>query len=205
MEKKDSLELVFVRHAQRDYENCGDRDPADSDLTEKGEHQCIALGRKLKDIPIDAYLTSSLLRSFKTAVGVCNAKPDKPRLEICPELIECGCTPGYYGCSEEYLRQYYSNARMCDTKLYSGDRYDFACQTTEENLIRAQKLLDYLRGRFTFGQRVAVFTHHGTIEHLIPVAIGIDKERLDLVFDDTSLSVIEYRRDGRTILRCLNR
>ena len=95
--------MIFIRHAQTDYNDIGDRDPSDGELTAKGEQQCVALGEKLKILRIDAYITSSLLRSFKTAVGVCKAKSDEPLLEICPELVECGCTPGYYGCSEEFL------------------------------------------------------------------------------------------------------
>ena len=109
MEKHDSLQIIFIRHAETDYGDIGDRDPSDGELTAKGEQQCIELGEKLKDLPIDAYITSSLLRSFKTAVGVCKAKSDMPLLQICPELIECGCTLGYYGCSEEYLNKYYKN------------------------------------------------------------------------------------------------
>lgn len=205
MEKKDSLEFFFIRHAQTQYDNIGDRDPSDGDLTEKGEQQCIALGQRLKDVPIDAYFASSLLRAFKTAVGVCNAKPDKPLLEICPELVECGCTPGYYGCSEEYLQRYYKNAKMCETKFYGTEKYDFACATHEDNILRAQKVLGYLKNRFTFGDRIAVFSHHGMSEHLIPVALGLTHWDFKLSFDNTSITVVEYHRDGSCTLRCLNR
>ena len=106
MEKKDSLEIIIVRHAETQYNNAGDRDGCDGDLTELGEKQCIELGKRLKNLDIDAYITSPLLRAFKTAVGVCNAKPDNPILQIMPEIIECGVPVGYYGCSEEYLKKY---------------------------------------------------------------------------------------------------
>ena len=101
MENKDVLEILFIRHAETDYDDWEGRDPSDGELTEKGERQCNELGIKLKNLPIDAYISSSLLRAFKTAVGVCKAKGDNPVIEICPEIIECGCTPGYFGCSEE--------------------------------------------------------------------------------------------------------
>lgn len=205
MQKKDSLEIIFIRHAETQYDNIGDRDPSDGDLTPKGEQQCIALGERLKDLPIDAYITSSLLRAFKTAVGVCNAKPDQPLLEICPELIECGCTPGYYGCSEEYLQRYYQNAKMCETMLYGTENYDFACKTPEDNTLRAQKIIGYLKDRFTFGDRVAVFSHHGMSEHLIPVALGLEHWDFKLSFDNTSMTIVEYSRDGSCTLRCLNK
>lgn len=70
MENKDTLEIIFIRHAETQYDDIGDRDPSDGELTANGEMQCARLGEKLKDLPIDAYITSSLLRSFKTATGV---------------------------------------------------------------------------------------------------------------------------------------
>ena len=60
MKNKDSLQIIFIRHAETDYADIGDRDPSDGELTARGEQQCIELGEKLKDFPIDAYITSSL-------------------------------------------------------------------------------------------------------------------------------------------------
>ena len=204
MEKRDTLEIIFIRHAETQYDDIGDRDPSDGELTAKGEMQCAELGEKLKDLPIDAYITSSLLRSFKTATGVCKAKPDEPLLEICPELVECGCTPGYYGCSEEYLQRYYKNTKMCDN-LYGTENYDFACKTIEDNDIRAQKVIDYIKKRFTFGERVAVFSHHGMLEHLIPTALGIKTHCFNFALDNISITVVEFCRNGSITLRCVNK
>lgn len=205
MENKDSLEIIFIRHAETDYNDIGDRDPSDGELTARGEEQCAELGEKLKDLQIDAYITSSLLRSFKTAAGVCRAKRDETLLEICPELVECGCTPGYYGCSEEYLRRYYKNAKMCETKLYGTENYDFACKTVEDNDIRAKKVIDYLKERFTFGDRVAVFSHHGMLEHLIPEALGIKSHCFNFALDNISITVVDFCRNGSRTLRCVNK
>lgn len=204
MEKHDSLQIIFIRHAETDYGDIGDRDPSDGELTAKGEQQCIELGEKLKDLPIDAYITSSLLRSFKTAVGVCAAKPDKPLLEICPELVECGCTPGYYGCSEEYLRQHYKNTKMCE-KLYGTENYEFGCEAFEDNIIRSEKVISYIKNRFSFGERVAVFSHHGFLEYLIPTALGVKPHIFRFSLDNISISVVEFYRDGNAVLRCVNK
>ncbi|MBP3442395.1 MAG: histidine phosphatase family protein [Clostridia bacterium] len=203
MKNQDSLQIIFIRHAQTDYADTGDRDPSDGELTARGEEQCIELGEKLKTFPIDAYFTSSLLRSFKTAVGVCNAKPDKPLLEICPELVECGCTPGYYGCSEEYLSRYYKNTKMCD-KLFGTEEYEFGCEAFEDNVIRAEKVISYIRNRFSFGDCVAVFSHHGFLEYLIPTALGVKPHIFRFALDNTSITVVEFCRDGNTVLRCVN-
>ena len=204
MEKHDSLQIIFIRHAETDYGDIGDRDPSDGELTAKGEQQCIELGEKLKDLPIDAYITSSLLRSFKTAVGVCNAKPYKPLLEICPELVECGCTPGYYGCNEEYLQKYYKNTKMCE-KLYGTESYEFGCEDFEDNIIRAEKVISYIKNRFSFGDRVAVFSHHGFLEYLIPTALGVKPHVFRFYLDNISMSVVEFCRDGNAVLRCVNK
>ncbi len=204
MEKNDSLEIIFIRHAETQYDNFGDRDPSDGELTAKGEQQCIELGKKLKSVPIDAYITSSLLRSFKTATGVCNAKSDKPVLEICPELVECGCTPGYYGCSEKYLQKYYENTKMCK-KLFDTENYEFGCEAFEDNVIRADKVISYIKNRFSFGKRVAIFSHHGFLEYLIPTALGVKPHVFRFSLDNTSITVVDLCRDGNAILRCVNK
>ena len=48
MKNKDILEIFFVRHAETEYTNIGDRDNCDGELTEKGEMQCVELGKNLK-------------------------------------------------------------------------------------------------------------------------------------------------------------
>lgn len=204
MENRDSLEIIFIRHAETQYDNIGDRDPSDGELTAKGERQCTELGEKLKDLQIDAYITSSLLRSFKTATGVCKAKSDEPLLEICPELVECGCTPGYYGCSEEYLRRYYKNTKMCE-KLFGTQNYEFGCEAFEDNVIRAEKVISYIKNRFSFGERVAVFSHHGFLEYLIPTALGVKPHVFRFSLDNISMTAVDFCRDGNAVLRCVNK
>ena len=205
MENKDVLELVFIRHAQTQYDLIEDRDNCDGNLTPVGEEQCRELGEKLKDVEIDAYLTSSLIRAFKTAAGVANAKSDKPLLEICPELIECGCSDGYYGCSEAYLQRIYPNAKMCDTKFYGTETYDFQTKTDADDMIRAQKVMDYIKSRFTFGQRVAIFAHHGMLEHLIATALGVKPHIFRFALNNISQTTIKYTREGHCILCDVNK
>lgn len=203
VENDDILSVVFIRHAQTDYKDIGDRDNCDGNLTETGEKQCELLGERLKDMPIDGYISSSLLRAFKTAVGVCKAKSDEPLIQVCPEIIECGCTQGYYGCTEEYLNKYYGKTKMIN--LFGTDGYSFGCVSDEENDLRAQKLIDYIKDNYTYGQRVAVFSHHGMLSHLVPTALGIKSRELSYSFDNVSLTEVEYRRDGKTVLKYANK
>ncbi len=204
MENKGTLKIMFIRHAETNYNDWEGRDPSDGELTSNGELQCKELGEKLKDVKIDGYITSSLLRAFKTATGVCKAMENNPVLEICPELIECGCTPGYYGCSLEKLSSYYENTKMCPN-LFGGEKYDFGCESIEDNNLRAQKIIDYIQKRFTFGDCVAVFSHHGMLEYLIPTALGIKTRDFFFALDNISITTVEICADGNRILRDVNK
>lgn len=200
----ESLQILFIRHAQTNYSDIGDRDNCDGDLTEIGEKQCDILGERLKALPIDAYISSSLLRAFKTATGVCRAKGDKPLLYICPEIIECGCTEGYYGCSEEYLKKFYNNTEMLGS-LYSPEKHEFPCQTDEDNKVRARKFIDYITKNYTYGQRVAVFSHYGMLEYLIPTALGIEPKQFSLSFENISVTEVDIAEDGTRTLKFANK
>lgn len=203
-EDNGALKLIFIRHAKPDYSDCGDRDVTDGDLDETGVAQCAALGERFRDIPIDAYFSSSLLRAFRTAAAICSAKPDQPLIEICPEIMECGTTDGYYGCSEAYLRRYYPNAKMCETKMHGLEEYAFLCSTHEENKLRAQKFIAYLKERFTYGQAVVVASHYAVSEYLVAAALGLEDPEFHFAFTYTSATMVEYFPDGVCLLRCLN-
>lgn len=203
-EDNGALKLIFVRHAKPDYSDHGDRDVTDGDLDETGVAQCAALGERFRDIPVDAYFSSSLLRAFRTAAAICSAKPEQPLIEICPEIMECDTTPGYYGCSEDYLRRYYPNAKMCETKMHGTKEYEFTCTTDEDNKLRARKFIAYLRERFTFGECVVVAAHYAICEHLVAAALGLEERDFHFAFTYTSATMVEYFPDGICLLRCLN-
>lgn len=203
-EDNGSLKLIFIRHAKPNYDDCGDRDISDGDLDETGIAQCVSLGQRFKDIPVDAFFSSSLLRAYRTAAAICREKEDQPQIEICPEVMECGTTRGYYGCSAEYLRRYYPNAKMCDTKIFGTEEYEFGCITEEENRLRAEKFVDYLKNRFTYGQCAVVVCHYAISEHLVAAALGIKERDFHFAFTYTSATMVEIFPEGYSLLRCLN-
>ena len=53
MENYDSLRILFIRHAETNYDNWEGRDPSDGELTPFGEKQCNILGEKLKNEKIE--------------------------------------------------------------------------------------------------------------------------------------------------------
>ena len=203
MENKDYLELIIIRHAETNYKDSGDRDGCDGDLTKLGEKQAVELGQRLKDTEIDAYITSPLLRAFKTAAGVCNAKPDKPLLQIMPEITECGVPVGYYGCSEEYLKKCYPNTAMCEP-LFDNENHIFGTKYYDDNSLRARKVIDYIKEAYSYGDRVVLFTHQGICAYLIRQALNIEKQTFDLFIDNTAMTKILFYRDGRILLQSLN-
>ena len=93
---------------------------------------------------------------------------------------------------------------MCE-KLYGTEKYEFGCESFEDNADRAQKVISYIKNRFSFGDRVAVFSHHGFLEYLIPTALGVKPHLFRFSLDNISVTVVEFCRDGNAILRCVNR
>ena len=200
---REILELIIVRHAETQYDDFGDRDGCDGDLTEKGEEQCVRLGKRLKDLDANAYIASPLLRAFKTGAGVCNAKPDKSVLQIMPELIECGVPVGYYGSDEAYLRKYYQNTAMCE-KLFGTAEYEFRTKYPCDNGLRAQQVIEYVKKTYSYGDRVILFNHNGFCQYLVRAALNIDKQTFDFEFENAALTVIRFSRNGKIVLAGMN-
>ena len=201
--KSDALELIIIRHAEANYESSGDRDGCDCDLTEFGQQQCVQLGERLKNIDIDAYITSPLFRAFMTAAAVCNAKPEKPVLQIMPEIVECGVPVGYYGCDEEYLQKYYTNTKMCPV-LLGLNEYNFSTKYSCDNILRAKKVIEYIKQVYSYGNRVVLFSHNGFCQYLIREALNIEKQTFDFMINNATLTKIEFYRSGQITLSGLN-
>lgn len=203
MVNSNSLECIIIRHADTNYNDYGDRNDSDWELTELGEKQCIELGNRLKDLKIDAYITSPMLRAFKTAAGVCNAKIDKPILQIMPEIIECGISAGYYGCSEEYLKKYYANTKMCQS-LFDSEQYEFNTNYACDNALRAKKVIDYIKNEYSYGKRIVLFTHKEFSQFLISEALNLGEAPFYFAMKNVALTKIEFLSDGRILLHGFN-
>lgn len=198
----ECLKILFIRHANTDYSDKGDRDNCDGNLTALGEKQCALLGERLKDTKIDGYISSTLLRAFKTAVGVCEKKREKPLINICAELIECGCTKGYYGCTKEYLDKYYDNT--AEINLFDVPK-SFGVESEDDNTLRAEKTIDYIKNTYGFGKTVAVFSHHGMLEYLIPVSLGIKPHSFSFGLENISVTEVEIYEDNSKRLSYSNK
>lgn len=70
--------------------------------------------------------------------------------------------------------------------------------------IRAEKVISYIKNRFSFGDCVAVFSHHGFLEYLIPTALGVKPYIFRFAIKNVSVTVVEFCRDRNVVLRCVN-
>ena len=93
---------------------------------------------------------------------------------------------------------------MCEN-LFGTETYSFGCEAKKDNDLRAQKFIDYLKNRFTFGNRVAVFSHHGFLEYLIPTALGVEPHIFRFSLNNISMNVVQFCHDGNVILKDVNK
>lgn len=189
------LEIFYIRHADTGGATCGDRAKCDVGLSPLGEEQCRLLGERFAGKSFDAVLCSPLVRAVKTAAAVAKRLETPPVIEIVPELIEKGTMPGYPGADMKYLERYYDRLTLCKDEIY-GKNGCFSNMTDEENTERARAVIRYLRERFDYGQRIAVFSHGSFGNSFLPAAIGVDEGDYILSVNNTSVSKIKYTSDG---------
>lgn len=194
------FEIFYFRHADTAPDNCGDRCKCDIDLSPLGEKQIILLGERFKGQSFDAVLSSPLIRCVKTAAAVASRLNGSPEIEIIPELIENGTIPGYTGTDIDIIKRYYANVRLCKDKIA-----DIKSNITdEENDERAKAVINYLKSRFSYGEKIAVFCHGSFGNHLIPAAVEMGEGNYILSLSHTSVSKIKYTSDGKQRISFLN-
>lgn len=196
-EKDNKLEIFYIRHADADAGSIDDRDKCDRDITELGELQLKYLAKRFEGAKFDAVLSSPLVRTVKTAAAVANALEDKPVIEIVPELIERGATPGYNGCGPEYLKRYYGKLKMCEDNIFGGEGTDFPNETKEDTLLRAKALVEYLQQRFDYGQKIILVSHGVFGINFYQAAMGIFNEyNFRMTTFNTAVTKIKFTPDG---------
>lgn len=199
----DRFEIYYIRHGNTSGAPCGDRDRCDVDLSPVGEEEARLLGERFKGKKFDAVLSSPLVRAVKTAAAVTKKLDGDIPIEILPELIENGSTFGYRGCDVEYLKRYYPDIFVTNGAVF-GENEPITNRNDAENDARAARLIEYLRSRFTYGQRILVFAHGSFGNHFIPAAVGIQPGDFILSINTTSVSKIKYTDDGDRRLSFLN-
>lgn len=196
---EEKLEIFYVRHGDTDLKKLDGRDTCDVDLSELGEKEILLLGERFAGRHFDAVFSSPLVRAFKTAAAVCCRLDNHPQIEVLPQIIENGSSYGYFGESEEYLSRYYDNFKYNrDLPLMYDNLED------EDNDARARAVIEYLKTRFTYGQKVILFAHGSFGNHFLSQAVEISDINFIISLNHTSVSKLKYTPDGKKRLSFSN-
>lgn len=199
----DRFEIYYIRHGDTSGAPCEDRDRCDIDLSALGEKQAALVGERFRGKRFDAVLSSPLVRAVKTAAAVAAELDGSPAIEVIPELIENGSSYGYRGCGVDYLKRYYPNITLTNGCIFGEDE-PIPNRNDEENDARAEKIIEYLRSRFTYGQRIIVVAHGSFGNHFLPAAVGMKTGDFILSINNTSVSKIKYTDDGDKRISFMN-
>lgn len=196
-ENIEKFEIFFIRHADADAGSSEGRDKCDRDITPLGELQLKYLAERFRGARFDAVLASPLLRTVKTAAAVANALEGDPVIELVPELIERGATPGYCGCDIEYLRQFYGNMKYCEDNIFGGEGVDFPNAAKQDTLDRAKALTEYLLNRFGYGKRIILVSHGVFGINFYQAAMGIFNDcNFRMTTHNTAVTKLKFTSDG---------
>ncbi len=191
------LDIFYIRHADAEKGLTGSRDKCDRDLTELGEKQLVYLAKRFEGASFDAVLSSPLVRTVKTAAAVAGALQNKPQIEIVPELIERGATPGYGGIGVEALKEYYPEIVMCKDNIFGGEGVDFPNEVKADALERAKAVIEYLLKRFNYGQKIAVVSHGAFGINFYQAAMGIFNDYdFRMTTHNTAVTKLRFQSDG---------
>lgn len=191
----EKFEIFYIRHADTSSAVEGNY-PCDVGLSDLGERQIALLADRFAGAEFDAVLSSPLIRAVKTAAAVAKKLAVRPVIEIVPELIEKGTMPGYGGAELSLLSRYYDSLTLCPDRIYGDENGAFSNMTDEENAARARAVITYLKNRFGYGKKIAVFAHGSFGNSFLPAALGIDEGDYILSINHTSVTKIKYTADG---------
>lgn len=173
--------------------NTGEKICDDPELSMLGHEQAARLALRMKNIHLDAIISSPHIRAVETAAET--AKLKGMEIELFPLLFEVGTCPGYEGMGLDVLKKVYPRITM-----YS-DGKTYPLSVTEENTEitynRAKEAIDRIRVRFGDDASVMLFAHGSFNNYLINAAIGFPV-RSDFNFcqENTGLTCIRFVKDN---------
>ena len=186
-------------------------EPIDPSLTRLGHRQADLCGKFLADIDFDAAFSGPLHRHIDTAKGILQHQKTHKKLEILSDLTEMGLE-GRDIIPEEIYDVLFPGLDIlpCSDPSPTGGpkvlpQWDEKYSTLR---VRAKRVVDYLRKRFSGSDRVLVVSSalFGGIA-LIPVLLELTEEgnMVDFFdFQNTGITMVEITDDGKRILHCAN-
>jgi len=197
-----STELILVRHGQSVPARPGQPFPlvdgqGDPELSEEGREQAEQVARRLATESIEAIYVTPLRRTAETAAPLARLLGLAPEVE--PGLREVHLGEWEGGIYRQRLAERHPLAR----RLFEEQRWDVipGAEPNEDFAARVRQAVTRVAVAHA-GQRVAVFTHGGTIGQILSQASG-SRPFAFLGSDNGSISHIVVA-DGRWIVRRYN-
>lgn len=174
------LELLYARHGESLGNVAGSLESFDRDdppLTALGIRQAELLGERLAEGELDAIFASPLIRAVHTAHEVALRQPKSVRVELLPDLMEVGTRADYTGCPADIIKERFPLAVPCVSEpTVTGGRLSIGQEDYRASHLRAVRCIDYLRSRFTSGERILVVAHGGFTGFLLRSALSLGYE-----------------------------
>ena len=198
------LELYLIRHGQSmgnagyDKEDLTLKEANDPLLTEKGINQADLAGQYLRNTEFDHIYSSGLIRALSTADGILRHQTNIKPVNILPVLSEVGISPDYDGITLEEMKEFCKTACLADGIEEDSPRvYHSTFENEDEIFDRAKTVMEYLRSRYTKGEKVAVVAHAAFLTILIFHIMGFKEAPLfDISIQNTGITKVIFYKTG---------
>ncbi len=186
------MDLYITRHGES-LGNTGEKNCVDPELSPLGHTQAERLAKRMKDVALDAVISSPHIRAVETAAET--AKVKGMEIEILPLLFEVGTDAGYEGVGLASLQKIYPRIRMySDGKPYA---LSLSAEDRESTYERAVEAISRIRERFGDDATVMLFAHGTFNNYLTNAAIGVKvSDSFNFCQENTGLTCIRFVKDN---------
>lgn len=200
------LELYIIRHGESmgniGYNGRTDltlKEGVDPVLSEKGIKQAVAAGEHLADTDFDAVYSSALMRAVRTAGEIINKQRNPQKLYIHPVYTEMGIPEEYHAVSLEELRELCPTAETAEGVDPDSRLMESNPGSDEKGLFkRGAESIEYLRSKYSNGEKVAVVSHAAFITYMVFYIMGYSEKvpAFDIEFNNTGITKVKFFKKG---------
>lgn len=187
-----NVDLYITRHGES-LGNTGESNSVDPELSLLGHKQAECLAQRMKDVHLDAIISSPHKRAVQTAVKTAQLKG--MQIEVFPLLFEVGTCAGYEGVGLTELQEFYSDITM----FSDGKPYLLSLTEEDRNITynRAKEAIERIRARFGKDSTVMIFAHGTFNNYLTNAAIGFEvRDDFNFCQENTGLTCIRFIQDN---------
>lgn len=186
------MDLYIARHGES-LGNTGEKNCDDPELSRLGREQAERLALRMKNVHLDAIVSSPHIRAVETAAATARLKGME--IQLLPLLFEVGTRPGYEGVGLDELRKIYPHITMySDSESYPLSLTE---EDTEITYKRAEEAINRIRRRFGDDSAVMLFAHGSFNNYLTNAAIGFPvRSNFNFCQENTGLTCIRFIKDN---------